>query len=217
MSDEMRECPFCGGKLFRTKNSVGVPVWKHPKVRCMISGQEVYEDDFDLWNTRPSAGPDEGLANELEKAARAAHDGFNRRKSTYGAIREPWECLGEAEKQLYRNMAADIIAALRSRPQPSAWRPISDIPDVPSGRHREFILAWESLKTGKRYSGSAVYLNDVELEMDHGQEEDQRFTGWFENKSDPDYEEFFVPFPTDGIRLIGWTDIPAPPAEGDAG
>ena len=208
MSDEMRECPFCGGKAHRVDiPTVGTDIGNDPNAggsyiectkcnACTAIHFGRKENLYDSWNARPTAAPDEKLATDIAGII----EGYKYEQWTDDRAME---------------MARHIIefTALRHPQQPADWRPIESVPDVPVGDHREFILAWESLKDGKRYSGSAAYLNQVEPEMGGWQSDDETFTGWFENKADRDYDEYYIPFENENIRLIAWTEIPAPPAE----
>lgn len=50
--DRLLPCPFCNRQMIYVPEPV-VPHFVHPRrVMCVLSGLEVYSDDYKHWNTR---------------------------------------------------------------------------------------------------------------------------------------------------------------------
>lgn len=107
--------------------------------------------------------------------------------------------------------------------EPVAWMSADRIPELKAGVARHYVVAIKRAN-GNIYSFPAVYMNRYELcattdnesasgnlwSLECPEDDDGPMiaTGWFEEKGNPDYDEYFEPLLSGSCELVAWCEIP---------
>lgn len=151
------------------------------------------------------------LADELENAATIGpeEDGIGRVIT---------RLLNPEERDL---VVSSLRALAQSGGEPVAWREALEIPSVPKGGEREYIVAVYRAHSGKVYSFACTYLNATPLNCDEcplGNEAHScgkctddgcPFTGWYRLTGDDGESGSYQSLHLEtGDEIRGWREIP---------
>lgn len=174
-----------------------------------------------------------GTANERTVARTASHLLAPIRASLTAHAGEPTDeqmeqiadaIWGAQKKRLPMSAAIEFARAVLALSPPPLVAPVGDagwisaegqLPDVPVGGKREFIVAVKRRHNGKTYVFSADYLNAHLLctSEDDCPEDGTPFTGWFHERSDDsgEFDTCFMPVLSEGDVLTHFQPLPAAP------
>jgi hypothetical protein len=126
----------------------------------------------------------------------------------------------EKDKEEAKRKADAILSALPVAPVVGGWRNADDIPPVPKGQMREYVVAVKRAKTGKAYEFAACYLNGYPIEYrdccpkgngcdGDGCDDGCPTTGWFEQTGDDYYDTMFNQMSIGkDDTFLGWLELP---------